>query len=153
MRFVIDTDVVVAAVRSRKGASAALLAHLIEGDATLLLSVAVALEYETVALLPDHIMAGGSSTSTVGKLIDTLIDISEAVKVSFRYRPQLLDPGDEMVLEAAINGRADAIVTFNRKDYIKDGEFVHWDFGIDVIGPAVALRRIRRRIGQQGIMM
>lgn len=140
-----DTDVVVAAVRSRKGASAALLAHLIEGNATMLLSVALALEYETIALLPEHVMAGETTLAIVGKLIDTLIDIAEPVKVSFQYRPQLSDPGDEMVLEAAINGHAEAIVSFNSKDYRREGKIIPNEFGIDVIDPAEALRRLRKR--------
>jgi putative PIN family toxin of toxin-antitoxin system len=145
MRIVIDTDVVVAAVRSRKGASAALLAHVVEGHATMLLSVALALEYETIALLPEHVMAGGTTLTIVGKLIDTLIDIAEPVKVSFQYRPQLSDPGDEMVLESAINGNAEAIVSFNSKDYRKEGKIIPSAFGVDVIDPAEALRRLRIR--------
>jgi len=145
MRLVIDTDVVVAAVRSRKGASAALLALLIERKATMLLSVALALEYEMIALLAEHVMAGGSSMERVRKLIDTLIDIAEPVKVSFQYRPQLCDPGDEMVLEASINGKADAIISFNQKDYRREGRIVPNDFGIDVISPAEALHRIRKQ--------
>ncbi len=145
MRMVVDTDVIVAAVRSRKGASAALLAHLVEGNATMLLSVALALEYETIALLPEHVMAGGTTLAIVGKLIDTLIDIAEPVKVSFQYRPQLSDPGDEMVLEAAINGHAEAIVSFNSKDYRKGGKIIPNEFGIDVINPPEALRRLRKR--------
>ena len=143
MRIVVDTDVIVAAVRSRKGASAALLALLIEGEATLLMSVALALEYETIALLPEHVMAGGATLTTVRSLIDTLIEVASPVKVSFQYRPQLSDPGDEMVLEAAINGKADTIVSFNHKDYRKDGKIIPNAFGISVRTPAQALLRIR----------
>ncbi len=111
----------------------------------MLLSVALALEYETIALLPEHVMAGGTTLTIVGKLIDTLIDIAEPVKVSFQYRPQLSDPGDEMVLESAINGNAEAIVSFNSKDYRKEGKIIPSAFGVDVIDPAEALRRLRIR--------
>lgn len=57
----------------------------------------------------------------------------------FRWRPQLRDPGDEMVLEAAVNGRAQAIVTFNRRHY----ESVREQFGIEILNPGETLRRIR----------
>ena len=143
MMLVVDTDVIVAAVRSRKGASAALLALLIEGNGTLLMTVALALEYETIALLPEHVMAGGASLAAASSLVKTLIDIATPVKVSFQYRPQLSDPGDEMVLEAAINGHADMIVSFNARDYRKDGRIIPNAFGIAVMTPAQALQQIR----------
>lgn len=145
MRLVIDTDVVVAAVRSRKGASAALLVHPIDGDAVMLVSVALALEYEATALLPEHVMAGGTTLTIASNLIDTLLGAAEPVEVSYQYRPQLSDPGDEMVLEAAINGRADAIVSFNQSDYRKDGRIIAHQFGIAVISPADALQQLRAR--------
>jgi predicted nucleic acid-binding protein len=132
-------------MRSREGASAALLASLIEGEAAMLLSVALALEYETIALLPEHVMAGGATMKIASMFIDTLLAIAEPVQVSYQYRPQLSDPGDEMVLEAAINGQADAIVSFNQSDYRKDGRSIPGAFGIEVISPAEALHRLRAR--------
>lgn len=143
MRIVIDTDVIVAAVRSRRGASAALLALMIDGKARFLLSVALALEYEAIALLPEHLMAGGVSIEKVSGLIETLFELAEPIDVSYQYRPQLSDPGDEMVLEAAINGRADAIISFNRKDYLRNGKNIPEGFGIAVWSPAEALQRLR----------
>jgi predicted nucleic acid-binding protein len=62
----------------------------------------------------------------------------EPVESHFRWRPALPDPNDEMVLEAAVNGRADAIVTFNSRDF---GD-VPATFGIDVLTPAQAIRRV-----------
>lgn len=139
MKFVIDTDVLVAAIRSPTGASAALLLELLQGRATILLSVALTLEYESTCLTPDHLSAAGVQAQDVHNLIDTLVGIAEPVAVHYQWRPQLRDPGDEMVLEAAVNGQADAIVTFNRKDYGSGPA----RFGIEVLGPADALRRIR----------
>ena len=71
--------------------------------------------------------------------LDRLIAMAEPVQVFFRWRPQLRDPGDELVLEAAVNGRADAIVTFNEKDLRE----AHGSFGIEVIRPGDVLRRLR----------
>lgn len=139
MRLIVDTDVIVAALRSPAGASAALLVLLLRRQAVTLLSVALVLEYETTCLLAEHRLAAGASKQDVLNLIDSLIEIAEHVEVHYQWRPQLNDAGDEMVLEAAVNGRADAIVTFNRKDYGTGPA----RFGIDLLSPADALRRIR----------
>ncbi len=138
MRLVLDTDVVVAALRSPKGASAAVLRLLDAGRVTILLSVALALEYEAVCHLPEHRLASGLATSEVTLFVNTLIALAEPVHVHFLWRPQLRDAGDEMVLETAVNGRADALVTFNRQDYAA----IPSRFGIDLLLPREILRRI-----------
>ena len=63
------------------------------------------------------------------------------VEIRFLWRPQLQDPGDEMVLEAAINGHAEAIVTHNRRDFVPAAG----RFGIEVLSPADALELFRRK--------
>ena len=78
------------------------------------------------------------SPAQVVIFIDAVIAMAEPVETHFLWRPQLRDPGDEIVLEAAVNGRAGAIVTFNRKDY---GD-IPVRFGLEVIAPTDALRRI-----------
>jgi putative PIN family toxin of toxin-antitoxin system len=140
MRLVADTDVLVAAIRSPAGASAALLVLLLERRATMLLSVALALEYEATAMRAEHLLAAKASERDVANLIDAIIDVIEPVEVHYQWRPQLSDAGDEMVLETAVNGRADAIVTFNRRHYGATPS----RFGIDVISPTDALGRIRK---------
>ena len=104
----------------------------------MLLTVALALEYEAQCRMAEHRLAAGLTAEEAGIFVDGLIAMSEPVQSYFRWRPQLHDPGDELVLEAAVNGRADAIVTFNEKD-LRDAKH---RFGIDVIRPAEALRRI-----------
>jgi predicted nucleic acid-binding protein len=136
--LVLDTDVVVAAMRSPGGASAELLRRLDRGQATLLLSVALALEYEAICRLAEHRLAAGLSAADVAVFLDGLIAMAEPVTSHFRWRPQLHDPGDEMVLEAAVNGQAVAIVTFNLRHY----HLGPARFGIAVMRPADALRRI-----------
>ncbi len=105
----------------------------------MLLSVALALEYEATCLLAEHLLASGARTEDVNALIDALVHIAEPVDVHYQWRPQLSDPGDEMVLEAAVNGQADAIVTFNRRDFGTAPE----RFGVEVLAPREALARIR----------
>lgn len=138
VRLLLDTDVIVAAMRSPTGASAELLRRIDGGRATMLLSVALALEYEAKCMMAEHRLAARLSEADTGVLIDGLIALAEPVRSFYRWRPQLRDPGDELVLEAAVNGRADAIVTFNEKD-LRDAR---QSFGIDVIRPGEALRRI-----------
>ena len=72
--------------------------------------------------------------------VDGLISLAEPVKAFFRWRPQLHDPGEELVLEAAVKGQADTIVTFN-ESHLREARR---SFGIDVIRPGEALRRIRK---------
>jgi predicted nucleic acid-binding protein len=138
VRILLDTDVIVAAMRSPRGASAELLRRIDQGKATMLLSVALALEYEAKCMLAEHRLPAGLSEAEAGIFIDGLIAMAEPVVSHFRWRPQLHDPGDELVLEAAVNGRASAIVTFNEKD-LREARL---SFGIEVIRPGEALKRI-----------
>ena len=135
-----DTDVVVAAMRSPCGASAALLGLLLKGEGVWLLSVAMALEYEAICMLADHRLAANASLGDVTNLLDTIFNVIVPVEVHYQWRPQLTDAGDEIVLEAAVNGRADAIVSFNHKDY----KGAPGRFGILLRTPAEVLREIRK---------
>jgi len=140
MRLTIDTDVVVAAMRSPTGASAALLSLLLQGKGTWLLSVAMALEYEAICMLADHRLAAKASRAEVQNLLSAIFDVIVPVEVHYQWRPQLGDASDEMVLETAVNGQADAIVTFNLADY-RDAPR---RFGIRLWKPAQALQEIRK---------
>lgn len=117
MRLVLDTDVVVAGVRSPSGASAEILKMARQGHVGLAVTVPLVLEYEAVLSRPEHLQASGLTMEDAQALIDVLVSIAEWVRIDYRWRPQTRDPADEMVLEAAINGQADAIVTFNRRDF------------------------------------
>ena len=135
----LDTDVVVAAMRSPTGGSAELLRRIDAGRAAMLLTVALALEYEAICTLAEHRLAAGLSALEAGVYVDGLIGLAEPVRSFFRWRPQLSDPGDELVLEAAVNGQADAIVTFN-ESHLREAR----KFGIAVVRPAEALRRMNK---------
>jgi predicted nucleic acid-binding protein len=113
--------------------------RLDQGTVTILLSVPLALEYEAICHLPEHRLASGLSKRGVDVFLNTLIGFAEPVDVHFLWRPQLHNPGDEMVLETAVNGRAAAIVTFNQRDYGSVPE----SFGIKVLLPREVLRRIQ----------
>jgi len=121
------------------GASAAILRTARQGRITLLVSVPLALEYEAICSEAEHRLAAGLREREVEILLDAVVAM-EPVKTHFLWRPQLRDPGDEMVLETAVNGPADALVTFNVRDF----GTVPARFGIEVMIPRDAIGRMRR---------
>jgi len=137
--LVVDTDVMVAALRSDRGASRQLLLAALDRQFELLLSVPLMLEYEAVLTRPEHLSACGLSGIDVGRVLDDLAAVARPVRLAFRWRPRLSDPNDDMVLETAINGNASAIVTFNQRDFVS-GTI---GFRCAVILPVKALQRIR----------
>jgi hypothetical protein len=102
--------------------------------------VPLALEYEAICSEAEHRLAAGLSEQEVEIFLDAVVAMAEPVKTHFLWRPQLRDPGDEMVLETAVNGRADALVTFNVRDF----GAVPARFGIEVMIPRDAIGRMRR---------
>ncbi len=140
-RTVLDTDVVVAAVRSDRGASRAVLVAALEQRYAVVASMPLMLEFESVLTRPEHLAAAGISAGDVDVLLDALALVVEPIRISYLWRPLLPDAGDDLVLETAVNGRADAIVTFNRRDF----EPVAARFGIEILTPGEAVRRLEKR--------
>ena len=83
-------------------------------------------------------MAAGLSEQEAHIFVDAVLGMAHPVKIHFLCRPQLRDPADEMVLETAVNGRADLLVTFNERDY----GMAPRRFGIEVMTPRLAVERI-----------
>jgi putative PIN family toxin of toxin-antitoxin system len=127
-------------MRSPGGASAAILRAARQSKITLLVSVPLAVEYEATCSEAEHRLAAGLSEREVEIFLDAVMAMAEPVKTHFLWRPQLRDPGDEMVLETAVNGQADALVTFNVRDFGSVPE----RFGIKLMIPREAIRRVRR---------
>ncbi|WP_374412363.1 putative toxin-antitoxin system toxin component, PIN family [Novosphingobium colocasiae] len=139
MRVVLDTDVVVTAVRSATGGSHAVLREVAHVRLTPLVTPALFLEYEAVLKRPKQRLAHGLGLGDVDLFLAALASACEAVEVSFQWRPQLSDPNDEMVLEAAVNGRADALITHNVRDFAKGAT----RFGLRVLRPGEVLKELR----------
>ena len=131
----------VAAMRSDQGASRRLLVAGLERRLTLLVSTPLLIEYEAVMTRVEHLEASGLSQAEVGHLLDAVAAAATPVRLAFQWRPMLRDPDDDMVLETAVNGRADAIVTFNRRDFLPQAE----RFGTPVLEPGEVLRRLEAR--------
>jgi len=139
MRLVLDTSVLVAALRTRLGAGNAVLQLVARRRVTLLATPPLFLEYEDVLKRPEHRLVHGLTPEAIDDFLAELAALIEPVEVHFQWRPQSRDPNDEMVLEAAINGSADAIVTYNVSDFVQAGE----RFNIPILEPRELLRRVK----------
>ena len=141
MRVVFDTSVIVAGMRSRLGASNRLLTAVAQGRVRPLVTTAVFLEYEAVLLRAEHRLATGMSEADVAGFLAALAASAEPVEISFRWRPQLRDPVDELMLEAAVNGRAVALVTHDLADFSP----VASRFAVRLLTPSQALKELPKR--------
>jgi putative PIN family toxin of toxin-antitoxin system len=137
MKLILDTNVVVAGVRSRTGASNALLIAGFRNGFEWCCSVPLFYEYEDVLNRAEFLLDTGLTRQLIGEFLQDIASVVTPVGVDFRWRPQLNDPNDEMVLEAAINCGA-GIVTHNWRDF-RD---VPSRFGLDLMTPAETLKRI-----------
>jgi putative PIN family toxin of toxin-antitoxin system len=133
---VLDTAVIVAATRSEAGASRQLVRAALEKHFELLLSVPLALEYEAVLKRPAQLAMSRATIQDIDKLLDAIISVSIPVYRSFFWRPLLRDADDDMVLEAALSGHADMLVTFNQRDFEPGTSAL----GIELAAPRQALK-------------
>lgn len=128
-------------MRSQTGASRVLLKAALEFRVQFLISNPLVLEYEAVLTRREHLRASGLSFSEVGELIDLICARGIEIHMARSWRPMLRNPDDEMVLETAINGQADAVVTFNGADFAG----VPGLFKLEVLTPCEALKRMEMR--------
>jgi putative PIN family toxin of toxin-antitoxin system len=136
---VLDTSVVVAALRTRLGAGNAVLRLVAQRKVVAFATAPLFLEYEDALKRPEHQLVHGLTPEAVDRFLAELATLVEPVEVHFQWRPQSHDPNDEMVLETAINGHADALVTYNIKDFAEAGE----RFRISVLRPGDLLKKVK----------
>ena len=117
MDVALDTDVLVAAVRSRLGASRAWLRAILRGAAPLLLSVPPALQDGAVLMRREQLATSRANAAQIATLLDALCTACRPIEIAYLWRPTLRDPDDEMVLELAVNGRADRLLTLNEREF------------------------------------
>jgi putative PIN family toxin of toxin-antitoxin system len=130
---VLDTSVLVAAFRSRRGAAFRLLSRVSAGDFDIAVSVPLVLEYEDALLR--QLADTSLSESDVDDVLDYLCSVAKRPEIFFLWRPLLRDPKDDLVAEVAVAAGCDAIVTYNRRDFAGVEQF-----GIRVRTPAELLR-------------
>ncbi len=134
-QIVLDTNILVSALRSRQGASYKLLMLVGRADFEINLSVPLMLEYEDAAKrLLGYIPL---AESNIDNILDYLCQVAHRREVFFLWRPFLKDPKDDMVLELAVSSGSEAIITYNQQDFAGVEQF-----GIEVITPAEFLSRI-----------
>lgn len=135
----LDSSVVVSAFRSRHGAANRVLALVAARQLVPLATPALFLEYEDVLKRPEQRAVSGLSVAEVDAALGALAAAVEPVEARFTWRPQLADADDEMVLEAAVNGQADALVTHNIADFAAAVP----RFGLVLLRPGELLERMR----------
>ena len=134
-RVVLDTNVVVAAMRSKRGASFAVLEVVLAGRVEICLSPPLVLEYE--ATLLRHLRHTNLTRAKLETFLNALCSVAHLQEIFFLWRPHLRDPLDELVLESAVAGRCKAIITHNSRHFVGTEKF-----GIEVLSPGELLQRI-----------
>lgn len=104
-----------------------------------LIDLKLGLEYRDVALRSEHVKASALSKREIVELIEAMEAFAEPVEVVMKTRPLSPDPSDDMILDLAINGRAEALVTSNTKHFAGTEK----RFGISVLSPRELLEKIR----------
>jgi predicted nucleic acid-binding protein len=138
MRVVFDTSVLVAAVRSRRGASFALVSSIPSERFQLCLSVPLYLEWQDVLTRPEHLPPGRSAEDVLAAL-RALVASAHLQEIHYLWRPFLADADDDMVLELALAAGCRCIVTHNSRDFVGASRL-----GVEIMLPGEFLRLLSR---------
>lgn len=138
--FVLDTNVLVAGLFSRRGASFWLLERAVDGALPIAVSVALALEYEDVLSRPAMLARGWASSEQISTVLDAILAQALLVQpIRIRPRPALRDPGDDLVLECALEARADAIIM-----NVRDFTAASGNYGLRILKPGDLVAELRK---------
>ena len=146
MKVVLDTAALIGAIRSSGGAAAEIVRLAMLGRLTLLMDFKLVCEYREVALRPQHLAASGKTIEEAEALIALLEAIATPVLIVVKHRPLSQDRDDDMVLDVAINGHADAVVTNNIRDFAAATE----RFGIPALSSRYFLIEFRKGESSHG---
>jgi len=136
LEVVIDTNVLVSALKSKRGASFKVLTLIGQSKFDINLSVQLILEYEDVAkrLIGETAL----NEEDINDILDYICSVSNRREIFYLWRPFLKDPKDDMVLELAVTSNCNMIITYNKKDF----KGVEKYFGIRVLSPKELLFEI-----------
>ncbi len=135
MKIVIDTNVLVSSLKSRRGASYKLISTIPNQNVIPMISVPLVVEYEAVLKKVD--LVAELTHEDVENFIDYFCGISEFQDIYFLWRPFLPDPFDDHILEVAVASRSDAIITYNKRDFRRIEKF-----GLKLLDPKELLIEI-----------
>ncbi len=137
--YVLDTNILVAALWSRSGASYRIVKSALKGELPYAVSVALVLEYEAVLNRAAMREASWASKEELDQVLDAVVGQARRIMpIRTKLRPTLSDPADDMVLECAVQAGADAIVTMNVRDFLPAREL----YRVDVIKPGELFLRL-----------
>ena len=136
----LDTALFVTAIRSSDGAAGDVSRGIFREELVPLMDLKLGLEYRDVALRPEHVRASALSKREIVELIEAVEAFAEPVEVVVRARPLTPDPNDDMILDLAINGKAEALVTCNTKHFLAAGKRL----GIPVLSLVGRLEKKRK---------
>ena len=139
MRIVLDTSVLVAAARSRNGASFKIVSMLPTPEIEIALTVAVYTEWQAVMTRPENLPPGATPDDALA-FLRYLASIAHLQDVHFLWRPFSRDPDDDMIVECAVASGCEYIVTHNVKDFRRVEELK-----VQAITPAALLNLLRRK--------
>ena len=137
MRVVFDTSVLVAAVRSRRGASFALVSQIPSPHFQLCLSVGLYTEWQEVLTRPENLPPGRTGEDA-RRFLRYLAREAHLQEIHFLWRPHLPDADDDMVLELAFAAGCRYIVTHNVKDFRGSEQL-----GVTAVTPREFMKLIR----------
>lgn len=135
MLVILDTNVLVAAIRSRRGASFQVVSRVGTDAFKHAVSVPLVLEYESALLR--HVASTELDDDDVFAIVDYMCLVARRQPIFLLWRPLLKDPNDDMIAEAAIAAGCDAVVTHDRSDFEELAQF-----GVRVLSPGEFLREI-----------
>ncbi len=135
-KIIIDTNVILSALRSSKGASFKLLSIIDKGLFEFSLSVPLFIEYEAVTKRNPELL--GLTESVIDDILDYLAEIGNKREIYFLWRPYLKDPKDDLILEVAVESESDFIITYNKKDFKNVDKF-----GLKSLTPLEFLKLIK----------
>jgi putative PIN family toxin of toxin-antitoxin system len=130
---VLDTNILVSAIRSRRGASYSLLSQIGTGSFDVAVSVPLVLEYEDAMLR----RRGSLDARDIREIVDYVCSVARRQDIFYLWRPLLRDPKDDMVAEVAVASNASAIVTHNLRDFVGIEKF-----GLRAVSPGVFLKEL-----------
>ena len=134
-QIILDTNVLVTALRSKRGASYKLLTMLNDARWKVNISTTLVLEYEALLKRPD--MVSDFSHAAIDTLIDGICSIANRHDIFYLWRPLAHDPDDDFLIELAVRAQADFIITYNKKDLLAAEQF-----GIALVTPKEFLEQI-----------
>ncbi len=135
MKVVIDTNVLFTSLRSSRGASYKLVSLLPSNRFSIAISVPLIIQYEDV--LRRGKLRASISEKDISDFIDFFCYVGDHQEIFFLWRPFLPDPSDDLVLEVAVAGGCDAIITYNKRHFKNVKKF-----GLRILDPKEFLTEI-----------